>query len=385
MGCVDDPPTSFAIWTSCIPATGTSPSFPTVATELSLPASSGDTVITIKDTSGLIQNLRILFGEPGSGRTEVSKIDGTTDVTMKQVTVDALAKFHPAGEPVFGGPCNHRNDFGGTSAAAPLSAGICALVLSANPELTWLEARDILRETAEKIDFGNSDPRGQWFDRDGKQATTRESAFFSEFYGHGRLDAFNAVQAAHEYKVRKDLMIRKNLNDQGSDPEVPFDDSPDIWVRDSNPANDPDALAAAYDVPGPHQDPSAGSDHWIYARVKNRGIEASLDAWVRFYVALSDGSPLAYPDAWQPKNGIGNRTAESWDSGVDFVGEVGITNLGPGTDCTVQVHWPKELIPPVFHSGEAGAPSILVEVLPLDGPNNNLASKKISIRANSAS
>lgn len=49
----------------------------------------------------------------------------------------------------FGGTFN----FGGTSAACPIAAGVAALVISEKPALTWLEVRDILRSTAVPIDL----------------------------------------------------------------------------------------------------------------------------------------------------------------------------------------------------------------------------------------
>ncbi|MEM1094925.1 MAG: S8 family serine peptidase [Bacteroidota bacterium] len=71
--------------------------------------------------------------------------------------------------------------FGGTSSACPLVAGVCALMLSVNPELTAIEVKDILKETAEQID-----PQGGGYGKD------RHSAI----YGFGRVDAYRAVQAA---------------------------------------------------------------------------------------------------------------------------------------------------------------------------------------------
>jgi hypothetical protein len=164
-------------------------------------------------------------------------------------------------------------------------------------------------------------------------------------------------------------------------------ESPDIWVRHSDPALDIGALPATYDQPGSHQNPVRGNDHWIYARIKNRGVEPSLNAWVRFCVALSDGAPLRHPKDWEPKNGIGNRTADAWDPGAYYIGEVGITGVPPNGDLTVNIFWPKELIPPASAAATPLTPLILVEVLPIDGPrtgnllheSNNLAQKLISI------
>ena len=46
---------------------------------------------------------------------------------------------------------NAYKHFGGTSAATPIVAGVCALILSANPALTAREVKEILIQTADKI------------------------------------------------------------------------------------------------------------------------------------------------------------------------------------------------------------------------------------------
>ncbi|MFL6232684.1 MAG: S8 family serine peptidase, partial [Thermoanaerobaculia bacterium] len=69
----------------------------------------------------------------------------------------------------------HTNSFGGTSAAAPLAAGVGALVLSVNPDLTRLELKSLLEATADKINGG--------FDADGH----------SDELGFGRVNAGQAV------------------------------------------------------------------------------------------------------------------------------------------------------------------------------------------------
>ena len=80
----------------------------------------------------------------------------------------------------------YTDDFGGTSSATPLAAGIAALVLSVNPSLTWQEVRVILRSTAEKID-----PQGGNY-RNG----------YSLQYGYGRLNAYQAVLRAQALAAR---------------------------------------------------------------------------------------------------------------------------------------------------------------------------------------
>lgn len=66
--------------------------------------------------------------------------------------------------------------FGGTSAATPLVAGVCALMLSANPSLTAKEVKDILILTADKIGHSSDYVNGH-----------------SRRYGYGRVNADKAV------------------------------------------------------------------------------------------------------------------------------------------------------------------------------------------------
>lgn len=69
--------------------------------------------------------------------------------------------------------------FGGTSSATPLVAGICALILSANPDLTAREVKEILQKTADKI----GDP-------------SEYSNGYSLRFGYGRVNADKAVAEA---------------------------------------------------------------------------------------------------------------------------------------------------------------------------------------------
>ena len=76
-------------------------------------------------------------------------------------------------------PGDYDSDFGGTSSSCPLAAGVAALVLSANPNLTRDQVVDILTSTARKI---------------GKISTYVDG--HSIFYGHGCVNAGAAVTAA---------------------------------------------------------------------------------------------------------------------------------------------------------------------------------------------
>ena len=48
--------------------------------------------------------------------------------------------------------CNYTSHFNGTSSAAPTVAGVIALMLDANPNLTWRDVKHILATTSAKVD-----------------------------------------------------------------------------------------------------------------------------------------------------------------------------------------------------------------------------------------
>ena len=69
--------------------------------------------------------------------------------------------------------------FGGTSSSCPLVAGICGLILSANPDLTAAEVKEILIQTADQIGGPSEYVNGH-----------------SLKFGHGRVNADKAVAEA---------------------------------------------------------------------------------------------------------------------------------------------------------------------------------------------
>lgn len=81
---------------------------------------------------------------------------------------------------------------GGTSAAAPLAAGIFALVLSVRPDLTWRDLQYLVLDTA--VPVNENDP--DWEE-------TVIGKKFNHKYGYGKLDAWAIVQAAKKFELVK--------------------------------------------------------------------------------------------------------------------------------------------------------------------------------------
>src|SRR5262245_18289619 len=80
---------------------------------------------------------------------------------------------------------DYTNDFGGTSSASPLAAGVIALMLQANPNLTARDVQHILVRTARQNDSGDLD----WITNAGGHHVNHK-------YGFGAIDAEAAVNLA---------------------------------------------------------------------------------------------------------------------------------------------------------------------------------------------
>ncbi|MBE9128879.1 S8 family serine peptidase, partial [Coleofasciculus sp. LEGE 07081] len=86
--------------------------------------------------------------------------------------------------------------FGGTSSATPVVAGVAALVLSVNPDLTAQDVKRILQDTADKIVDRDADPQL------GMRLGTYDTNGHSQWFGYGKVNAFKAVQAAEQQKMQ---------------------------------------------------------------------------------------------------------------------------------------------------------------------------------------
>ena len=199
------------------------------------------------------------IGAVGSEPARITAVNAMTNTItvngyMSGAFTGGSVNAHAAGAPVAQGPANHRNDFGGTSSATPLTAGVAALVLSAEPDLTWVEARQIMRDTA--ISSTSPTPTRSARARRQRHAVERtgQPPVRSNWYGYGRINADGAVQNALVLCFTCDIVVRDNLADTGAVPSGgAFWNSPDIWVRNQSPAMEgAAALPANYGAAGPH-------------------------------------------------------------------------------------------------------------------------------------
>lgn len=136
------------------------------------------TASTSKDTKAWYSDFgqAVCICAPSSGNANINE---SAIFTVDRPGKDGYNIGDPASGDAGG---NYYNLFGGTSSAAPLVAGIAALMLSANPNLTVQQVRSILQQSAHKIG----------------SASDYDSSGHSTIYGYGRVDAYAAVQSAQQ-------------------------------------------------------------------------------------------------------------------------------------------------------------------------------------------
>ncbi len=386
-----NPPTNYGAFTPTIQGQGNTPGRPTNQTTLSAAAVAGGATINVASATGFAVGRAVLLRAPGAADAEAHQITGVAGTTI--TLTPALFDSHPVGTAVAVSTRDYKNDFGGTSYATPVCAGLAALMLSANRNLTWIEVRELIRSTAVKIDPNNTDPVGRWRDAAGLISTDAGYAgpFFSQWYGYGRINAAAAVDAAVNYGFQRDLLVRDNLADAGLAPSAgTFWEGVDIWVRQANDNALPANYATHADTV--HQSPKFGQDNWVYVRFKNIGSLPSFKFYIRVYIAHWPGTEFIYPDNFIPTVRPNGTIPNPLTPGTYLIGEASVDSLAAAAEGYVAVQWPTALVPPenVVVSGSTvhWHPCLLVEVSPHDGftppgshvwENNNLAQKNISI------
>ncbi|MGX9463376.1 S8 family serine peptidase [Shewanella sp. A14] len=105
--------------------------------------------------------------------------------------------------------CNYTSTMNGTSSAAPNTSGAVAMIMSANPSLTWRDVRHVLATTASKVDadieaktvkLGMAEDALEYTAIAGWE-TNAAGLHFHNLYGFGRIDVSAAVAAAKDYQT----------------------------------------------------------------------------------------------------------------------------------------------------------------------------------------
>ena len=144
--------------------------------------------------------------------------------------------------------------FTGTSSACPHVSGVAALVLSANPNLTGQEVRDIIEKTAQKV-------RPDLYSYNSDQS--HSNGTWNNEMGYGLVDAYAAVRMAKGLVAPADLYVRDSVGDIGDEPSgfSRLWASPDIWIED---------------MAGNRVNPYGDDDYNVCVRIHNRSDNASL-------------------------------------------------------------------------------------------------------------
>ena len=212
--------------------------------------------------------------------------------------------------------------FGGTSSASPVVAGTVALMLDANPNLTWRDVQHILIETATQNHPADSD----W--------TINGAGYpINHKYGFGRVDAAAAVSAASSWAtVAPAVAQTSGLQVVGS--AIPDDDQAGI-IDTVTVTNDMilEHVEVVLDVPAPYSADfeveltSPSGTQSVLAERHSSPADGGYLGWqfmsVRYWGESAVGEwSLRVADRWAPDVGM----FDSWELILHGVS----TESGPG-------------------------------------------------------
>ncbi|WP_413612966.1 S8 family serine peptidase [Bdellovibrio sp. HCB-110] len=140
--------------------------------------------------------------------------------------------------------CNYTSTFNGTSAAAPVLSGSVALLLQANPDLSWRDVKYILAKTAVPVQYTTSGsvshpsegvPSGYAWE----QTWVQNAAGFKfhNWYGFGRVNVDAAVAMAKSYTSPFGAFTETNWAHDRSGLNLAIPDNSATGVSDSMAVN----------------------------------------------------------------------------------------------------------------------------------------------------
>jgi len=255
------------------------------------------------------------YGEPGASLLVSAPSSGSLqrDLPTDRKIVTARLESPDDGD--------WRNDYtvqsGGTSAAAAFVSGVVALMLEANPNLTWRDVQHILVDTARQ-----TNPEDEGWTTNG----ARVPKPINYKYGFGAVDAAAAVKAAQDWQLvgaevsltsgerdvnetiptgpaalERTVTIDENMTVESV--EVMFDashdDRGDLEVVLVSPDGTESILTAPHKLPadGNPEDninPNADYDKWLFTSMRHWG-ESSYGDWT---LRVSDKDGNAIDGTW---------------------------------------------------------------------------------------
>lgn len=133
--------------------------------------------------------VRASYSEQGANLWVCAHSQGNDGVAISTTDNVGSLGYNAAGTSGNLADNNYTNTFNGTSAAAPLAAGVGALILQANPALTHRDVRLILAQSARK----NNPTDADW-------TTNGAGQNINHKYGFGVVDANAAVNLARSWR-----------------------------------------------------------------------------------------------------------------------------------------------------------------------------------------
>lgn len=235
---------------------------------------------------------------------------------------------------------DYRTDFVGTSAAAPMVAGVVALMLDVNPELTWRDVQNILVHSASKNDPDDSG----W-------AVNGAGLLVHHRYGFGRVNGYLATLLASGWaNLPREVQI----------------DSRTEQPRDI-PDDDPDGITIEFAI----------ADRFVVEQVDvHVVIEHPRRADLELRLTSPSGTQSVLATQRPDDDGAGLdwtfSTVHAWAEPTEGVWRLNVRDLAPdfsGTilSCAVTIHGGHLVLPPgdMNADGDLNLPDIGAFVLAL--------------------